>query len=192
MDIYHIALFLHIVALVIAAGAGAVSKLAVGRRIQARTIGEALDWLNVQISASGAFPVSLATFVITGSYMVSRGGRQAWLNGFVVSGLVGVAFLLASGTYLGIKGKALKQVLEGMAKAGADRPAPRMAPPKLVAILPVANTGAALGVVFDMAAKPARIPLALGIVAAGAAITVGLSRLRKSSRVVQSTVVERA
>ena len=192
MDIYHIALFLHIVALVIAAGAGAVSKLAVGRRIQARTIGEALDWLNVQISASGAFPVSLATFVITGSYMVSRGGRQAWLNGFVVSGLVGVAFLLASGTYLGIKGKALKQVLEGMAKAGADRPAPRMAPPRLVAILPVANTGAALGVVFDMAAKPASIPLALGIVAAGAAITVGLSRLRKSSRVIQSTVVERA
>ena len=110
----------------------------------------------------------------------------------MVSGLVGVAFLLASGTYLGIKGKALKQVLEGMAKAGADRPAPHMAPPKLVAVLPLANTGVALGVVFDMAAKPASIALALGIVAAGAAITVGLSRLRKSTRVVQSTVVERA
>jgi hypothetical protein len=67
-----------------------------------------------------------------------------------------------------------------------------MAPPKLVAVLPLANTGLALGVVFDMAAKPASIALALGIVAAGAAITVGLSRLRKSTRVVQSTVVERA
>src|SRR4029079_10178035 len=164
----------------------------VSRRIHARTVGEALDWLNVQISAAGAFPISLATFVITGSYMVSLGGPHAWLNGFVVSGLVGVAFLLASGTYLGIKGKALKQVLEGMAKAGADRPAAHMAPPKLVAVLPLANTGVALGVVFDMAAKPASIALALGIAAAGAAIPVGLSRLRKSTRVVQSTVVERA
>jgi hypothetical protein len=192
MDTYRIALFLHIVALIVAASAGGVSKLAVSRRIHACTVGEALDWLNVQISASGAFPISLATFVITGSYMVSLGGPHAWLNGFVVSGLVGVAFLLASGTYLGIKGKALKQVLEGMAKTGADRPAPRMAPPKLVAILPLANTGVALGVVFDMAAKPASIPVALGIVAASAAITVGMSRLRKSRRVVQPTVVERA
>jgi hypothetical protein len=123
--------------------------------------------------------------------MVSFGGPHAWLNGFVVSGLVGVAFLLASGTYLGIKGKALKQILEGMAKTGADRSAPRMAPPKLVGILPLANTGVALGVVFDMAAKPASIPVALGIVAAGAAITVGMSRLRTSRRVAQPTVVER-
>ncbi|HWJ15011.1 MAG TPA: hypothetical protein VNS10_14830 [Gemmatimonadaceae bacterium] len=192
MDTYHIALFLHIVALIVAASATAVTKLAVGRRIRARTIGESLEWLNVQISASAAFPITLAAFVITGSYMVSKGGPHAWASGFVVSGLVGVAFLLASGTYLGIKGKALKQVLEGMAKAGADRPAPHMAPPKLVAVLPLANTGVALGVVFDMAAKPASIALALGIVAAGAAITVGLSRLRKSTRVVQSTVVERA
>ena len=192
MDTYHIALFLHIVALIVAASATAVTKLAVGRRIRARTIGESLEWLNVQISASAAFPITLAAFVITGSYMVSKGGPHAWASGFVVSGLVGAAFLLASGTYLGIKGKALKQVLEGMAKAGADRPAPHMAPPKLVAVLPLANTGVALGVVFDMAAKPASIPLALGIVAAGAAITVGLSRLRKSSRVIQSTVVERA
>jgi len=192
MDTYHIALFLHIVALIVAASATAVTKLAVGRRIRARTLGESLEWLNVQISASAAFPITLAAFVITGSYMVSKGGPRAWASGFVVSGLVGVGFLLASGTYLGIKGKALKQVLENMAKAGSDRPAPRMAPPTLVAVLPLANTGVALGVVFDMAVKPASIPLALGIVADVAAITVGLSRLRKSRRVVQSTVVERA
>ena len=100
MDTYHIALFLHIVALIVAASATAVTKLAVGRRIRARTIGESLEWLNVQISASAAFPITLAAFVITGSYMVSKGGPHAWASGFVVSGLVGVAFLLASGTYL--------------------------------------------------------------------------------------------
>ena len=36
MDIYHIALFLHIVTLMVAASATAITKLAVGRRARAR------------------------------------------------------------------------------------------------------------------------------------------------------------
>ena len=44
MDAYHIALFLHIVTLLVAASATAVTKLAVGRRIRARTVREALEW----------------------------------------------------------------------------------------------------------------------------------------------------
>lgn len=179
MDTYHVALFLHIVTLVVAASATAVTKLAVGRRIRARTVADALEWHNIQISAAKVFPICLASFVITGAYMVSRMGSHGWLNGFVVAGLVGVSFLLASGTYLGMKGKALKQVLETMAKDGADRPAPRMAPPPAVGILPVMNTGVALGVVFDMATKPASIAGALGVIAAGAAITGALASRRK-------------
>jgi len=191
MDTYHIALFLHIVTLIVAASATAVTKLAVGRRVRARTVAEALDWHNVLVSASRAFPICLASFVITGAYMVSFGGSHAWLNGFVISGLVGVTFLLASGTYLGMKGRALKQVLETIAKDGADRPVPRMAPPRLVAILPVANTGVALGVVFDMVTKPASIAVALGAIAIGVALAVGISR-RKPAPIIQPGVAERA
>jgi len=51
MDAYHIALFLHIVTLIVAASATAVTKLAVGRRIRARTVGEALEWHNVLMSS---------------------------------------------------------------------------------------------------------------------------------------------
>lgn len=181
MDTYRVALFLHVVTLIIAASATAVTKLAVGRRIRARSVAEALDWHNVLVSASRAFPICLASFVITGSYMVSRAGNRAWGSAFVVSGLVGVTLLLASGTYLGIKGKGLKQVLENLAKDGPDRPAPRLVPPPLVALLPLANTGIGLGVVFDMVMKPTTVSLALGVIVLGVAVSIGLGRRKPAS-----------
>lgn len=179
MDSYRIALFLHVLTLVVAASSGAVTKLAVGRRVRARTIAEALEWHSVLVSASRAFPLCLASFTITGAYMVSRAGAHAWANGFVISGMVGVAFLLGSGTYLGIKGKALTQVLENLAKDGADRPVPRLVPPPLVRLLPVLNGGVALGVMFDMVTKPASTSLALAVLVLGAAVSVGINRRKK-------------
>lgn len=174
MTAYRIALFLHLLALMLATGATAVTKLAAGRRARARTVGEALDWHGVLMGTSKLFPVSLALFALTGSYMLSVTRANVWSSGFVVAGLVGIVALFASGTYLGIKGKALKEVLERIARDGSDRPAPKLVPPPLVAILPVVNTGIALSVVFDMVTKPASVAVALGIVAVGVALTAAL------------------
>src|SRR4051812_37595220 len=107
MDRYHIALFIHIVALIVAASATAVTKLAVGRRARARTVGEVLDWHTVLMSASKVFPVCLAAFVITGFYMLSVTHVGVWSTGFVVAGLAGVLLLLVSGVFLSTKAKAL-------------------------------------------------------------------------------------
>jgi hypothetical protein len=170
MDRYHIALFIHIVALMVAAGTTAVTKVAAGRFACAKTIGDALDWHSVLSSASKMFPVCLAAFVITGSYMLSFANASAWHSGFVVAGLTGSFLLLASGGFLGVKGKSLQQMLERLASNGGDQPAPKLVPPPLVAALPVINTGIALAVVFDMVTKPSSIPVALGVVAIGIAL----------------------
>lgn len=167
MDAYHIALFLHIVTLIVAASATAVTKLAVGRRIRARTAREALEWHELLISTSKLFPICLAAFLLTGAYMVSVAGARAWSSGFVVAGLIGVTLLLGSGTYLGLKAKGLKTVLQTIASKAPDMPAPRLAPPPLVAMLPLVNTGVALAVVFDMVTKPTSILVALGALATG-------------------------
>ena len=179
MDAYHIALFLHIVTLIVAASATAVTKLAVGRRIRARTVGEALEWHNLLMSASRLFPICLVVFVITGGYMVSVIHVSLWSSGFLVAGLVGVALLFASGTFLGIKGNALKQILEQAAKQGSERPAPRLVPPPLVVMLPVVNTGIALSVVFDMVTKPASVPVALGVIVIGALLSAATTWRRR-------------
>ena len=179
MNAYRIALFLHILALMLATGATAVAKLAVGRRIRARSVGDALDWHNVLIAASKLFPISLAIFVVTGFYMLSVARITVWSNGFVVAGLVGVVSLFASGAFLGSKAKLLKNVLEAVAKEGSDRPAPRLVPPRLVIILPLVNTGIALSVAFDMVIKPTSVPGALGILGVGTAVSLGVALLQR-------------
>jgi hypothetical protein len=170
MDLYHIALYLHIVAVIVASAATAVTKLAAARRSRARTIGDVLEWHNVLMSTSKWFPIVLAVFVLTGAFMLSRGQASVWGSGFVVAGLVGVLLLFASGTYLGLKGKALGGFLQSIAAKGQDAPAPKLVPPAMVAMLPTVNTGIALAVVFDMVTKPVSVPIALGVVALGIAI----------------------
>ncbi|MFL5619629.1 MAG: hypothetical protein ACJ79A_14700 [Gemmatimonadaceae bacterium] len=166
MDLYPIAKYLHLAALFVAAGVTAVTKLAAGRRMRARTVGEALDWHNTLISASKLFPVCLVVLAVTGGYMLSL-THVSMSNGFIVAGVFGLVWLFASGTFLGIKGGALKGVLEGIAAKGVDQPAPTMKPPAAVVMLPTINTGIALAVALDMVTKPTSIPIALGIIAAG-------------------------
>jgi hypothetical protein len=172
MNLYRLALFVHLLAVFVAAGVTAVTKLASGRRIRARTVAEALDWHNVLISAARLFPICLVVFVVTGGYMMSVVHVSVWTTGFILAGLVGVVLLFASGTYLGIKGNAFKSVLEGMATRGADQPAPKLVPPRFVMVLPTVNTGIALAVAFDMVMKPASVPLALSVVAVGIVLGV--------------------
>jgi len=178
MDAYHIALFVHLVTLIVAASATAITKLAVGRRIRARTAREALEWHDVLISASKAFPICLLLFFVSGAYMVGVLGARAWSSGFVVSGLVGVSMLLGSGIFLGVKAKGLRHVLQNIVNVSPEALAPRLAPPPLVALLPVVNTGIALAVVFDMVTKPASVLVALGVIAFGV-VASGALALRR-------------
>lgn len=166
MDLYPVAKYVHLVALFVAAGVTAVTKLAAGRRMRARTVGEALDWHNLLMSAAKLFPICLLVLAITGGYMLSV-AHVSMSSGFIVAGVFGLVWLFATGTFLGIKGGALKGMLEGIAAKGADQPAPKLAPPAAVVLLPTINTGVALAVALVMVAKPTSIPIALGIVAVG-------------------------
>lgn len=170
MDPYHIALFLHLLALVVAAGASAVTKLAAGRRARARTVGDMLEWHGVIAATSRLFPICIVVFLVTGSYMLAVARVHAWSSGFVVAGMLGIVMLLVSSVFLARQGIALGRALEGMAAHGADQPAPKLTPPPVVSALPAINTAIAIAVVFVMVTKPASVPLALGIVALGVII----------------------
>ena len=188
MDRYHIALFIHLLALVIAAGATAVTKLAVGRRARAYTVGEALEWHDTLAAAAKLFPLCLVAFVLTGSYMLSTHAAGVWSSGFVVAGLAGVAWLFASGIFLAVKGSALRKVLARLAAQDPDHPAPKLVPPALVAALPPINSGVALGVAFDMVTKPQSVGVALAIVAFGGALFAA-SALRRPAPTRQQAAV---
>ncbi|MEO8564601.1 MAG: hypothetical protein ABI601_21180 [bacterium] len=167
MALYKFVLFIHILAVIVAAGVTAVTKLAAGRRMRARTVGDALDWHTVLISSARLFPLCLVAFVLTGGYMLSVIRVSVWSTGFILAGLVGVVLLFASGTYLGMKGRGLKLALEGIAAKGADQPAPKLAPPPLVVLLPTVNAGIALAVAYDMVMKTESVAISLSVIAIG-------------------------
>jgi hypothetical protein len=89
-----------------------------------------------------------------------------------------------------MKGKALALVLEEMSARGADQPAPKLAPPPLVAVLPTVNTGIALAVAFDMVMKPVSVPLALGVVAVGIVLGVLAAPKRPGPALAQSMATQ--
>ena len=180
MDSYHIALFIHLLTLIVAAGVTAITKLAAARCARARTIGELQEWHGVLMSAARLFPLCLAFFVASGAYMLAVTHAAVWTSAYVVAGVTGVVLLLASGAYLGAKGRALRDVLSEMVRTGADRPAPKMVPPRLVTALPAVNTGIALAVVFDMVTKPESVTVALGVIALGIVLS-GAGALRRAA-----------
>lgn len=191
MELYALAKFTHLLALIVAAGVTAVVKMAVGRRARARTVGEALDWHNVLISAARLFPLCLAVFALTGWYMRSA-VHVSMSTGFIVAGVTGIALLLASGMYLGIQANALKAQLERIATEGADQPPPALVPSAAVAMLPTVNTGIALAVAFDMVTKPASIPIALGVVGVGIVLGALAAPRRRPTEGVQPVAVTEA
>jgi hypothetical protein len=126
---------------------------------------EALEWHEVLVSTSKLFPISLASFLLTGAYMVSVLGTRAWSSGFTIAGLVGVTLLLGSAPYPGVKAKELRQLLQNVASKDANAAPPRLVPQRLATMLPVINTGIAIALVYDMTVKPASIALALAVIA---------------------------
>src|SRR5262245_35521184 len=77
MDGYHIALFVHFCALLGAIAAAAVVHLGTARRDAARTVGSQLEWHSLVLSVSKFFPIALLVLVLSGSYMINKGGL-AW------------------------------------------------------------------------------------------------------------------
>src|SRR4051812_13102651 len=101
MDLYPLAKYVHLVALFVAAAVTAITKLAAGRRMRARTVGEALDWHNTLMAAAKLFPICLLFLALTGGYMMSI-LRVDMSSGFIVAGVLSLLWLFASGGFLGM------------------------------------------------------------------------------------------
>ena len=169
---FHIALFIHLLALFAAFGASTVVHVATVKIRRARTGGEALEWLGIAHALSPVFPAALAVLVGTGAWMLHRGG--SWSAGFVLAGLAGVVLLFVSGAaFEGMRAKKLAAAL-------AARPDDPPIDDPLLSLISWANTGIAVGVTFGMVARPstgaAFAALVAGLVAGAAVGLLAASR----------------
>ena len=181
MDLYHITLYLHIVTLLVAAALTAVTKLAVGRRMRARTVGEVLDWHGVLMSSAKLFPICLVAFVVTGSYMVSVNSRG--VVDWVRRRRTGRRRVAACQRDVSRRSRAKHSARcwRTWRRMGPTNPRPSSCRRRFVAALPMINTVIALAVAFDMVTKPVSIPVALGVVAIGIVIGAVLGMRRPAA-----------
>lgn len=188
MIAYHIALFVHLVALLAAAATSSVVHLAAGRARNAGTVAEIQQWQGLAGRTARNFPIATLTLFASGVLMVSVQPAWSWHAGWVVAGIVGVAYLLAAGAVLGIRGARAGATLAGLG-AGDLEPARSALRDPVAAALSWVNTGVALAVVYTMAAKP-------GLVASGAALLIGgmagLARHVLSTRRVTASTIPAA
>ena len=182
MDGYHIALFVHVFALLAATAASALTHFAESRLGRAESVAAAQQWHRFAGSVSRVFPVAVIALVATGGYMVGGFSAWAWNAGWIEAGVVGSVWLLVSGPTIGIRSKGFGRRLQHAAAAG-DGAARRFAPDPVISVLSWANTGVAVGVVFAMVTKPMLAP-ALTALAIGAAVgaAIALRGVRRAAR----------
>lgn len=166
MHAYQLALFVHLLALLAAIAASALVHYSLLRLRRAETAAEALPLIGTCHRVSPAFPIALLALVATGAWMVHS--AWSWSAGFVDAGLVGAAFLFASGAVL--EGGRAKNIAAAL--AGGAHPSDVVHDPVLWAANS-GNTGLALAIVFVMATKPSA-PIAFVALAVGLAIGAGV------------------
>jgi hypothetical protein len=177
---YQIVLAIHLLALVAAAFTSGMVHLAEARRSAAPTLRQALEWGGIMARAARVFPITVVTFIATGSYMAAT--RWGWGLGWIEAGLAGAILLLVSGAVLGKRGAAAaKAMVERLQHAGRDLPNPRTGD-RVSAALSNANTGLAIAIVLVMTLKPG-LAVSFAILAVGAAIgaRLGLSHTRATA-----------
>lgn len=165
MDGYHIALFVHLCALLAAIGASAVVALAMRRVRSSQTGRDALPWLALGKSAARTFPPAILALVASGAYMVHD--SWSWSAGWVDAGLAGAVLLGVLGDR--VEGRAAHRVAMALA-ADPAAPAGAIVRDRVWWTAGLVNPALATGIVFVMTTKPS---LAGSIASLVVAVAIG-------------------
>jgi hypothetical protein len=170
MDLYSIALFLHVVAALLLFVTLSVEGVALRQLRRAATIEAAQGAAGLLRLNRIVGPVSAIGVLIPGLYMTAtRWGWVAW----IVAALVSWVVIAAMGAVNGIRILALERSKE--LQAGFRNP--------LFLISWLTRVGIALGVIFLMTVKPGTVGAVLAILiagAGGAALGIALSNVRQT------------
>jgi hypothetical protein len=176
MNAYHIALYVHLLAIVAASVAAALTHLSLTRATRAGTVGETLAWFGFGGAVAKVFPVSVLTLVISGGYMVSTLGSAGWKTGWVQAALAGAVLLFGLGGMIGARqGRAAMALGRLQSEHGPGHPVANT-PDPVVAVLSWVNPGIALAVMFVMTTKP-NLMVSGGILLLGIVLGLACSRV---------------
>ena len=179
MDTYHVVLYIHLLALFVGIGAGAVMLVCLLQLRAAQTLMDAVPWGMVAGKTSRAFPVAILGLFGTGAYMTSD--VWTWSTRWIDVSIAGLVLLALQGPLLAERtAHKLKKALQDNGPGPLGREARRMARHPALWIADLSNLGVVLGVVWDMTQKPGTagaIAAVVGGYLVGAAVALPLTRL---------------
>jgi hypothetical protein len=191
MDAYSIVLFIHLLGLLIATGAAAVTHVAYHAMRRSPTLSEAGRWGLTMKRASRAFPIAVVLLLASGAYMASD--RWSWSLPWVLAGLTGLAAIVVVGeAVLGRHGRRLGQTIGATIARHGDGPITNEVRAQLDSRVALSASFAPpllmLAIVYVMTTKPGAVGSAAALLiasalaaAAGPALGQIVARSPKSS-----------
>ena len=179
MDTYHVVLYIHLLALFVGIGAGAVMLVCLFQLRAAQTLMDAVPWGRVAGKTARAFPVAILGLFGTGAYMTSD--VWTWSTGWIDVSVVGLVVLALQGPLVAERAAhKLKRALQENGPGPLGTQARRMARHRGLWIADLSNLGVVLGIVWDMTQKPgtwSAIAAVVGGYVVGAALALPFTRM---------------
>lgn len=180
MDTYHVVLYIHLLALFVGIGAGAIMLVCLFQLRAAQTLADAVPWGRVAGKTARAFPVAILGLFGTGAYMTSD--VWTWSTGWIDVSIAGLVVLALQGPLVAERtAHKLKRALQENGPGPLGKQARRMARHPGLWIADLSNLGVVLGVVWDMTQKPgtaSAIAAVVGGYVVGAGLALPFTRLR--------------
>lgn len=166
MTAYQIVLYVHLLALLLAAGAAAVIHVAEASMRRAPLLSEAGRWGLTAKATARAFPVAVVALLGSGAYMVSD--SWSWSTPWVLAAISGLAAIVLVGDVVnGRHGKAVGQAIGRTLATTGDGPLTDEVTRLLGSPVAIAGsfmpTALMVGVVFVMVTKPGALGSALAL-----------------------------
>jgi len=169
MDTYHVVLYIHLLALFIGIGAGAVLLVCLFQLRAAQTLADAVPWGRVAGKTARLFPVAILGLFGTGAYMTSD--VWTWSTRWIDVSIAGLVLLALQGPLVAERtAKKLERALHDNGPGPLGKHARRMTRHPGLWVAEFSNLGVVFGIVWDMTQKPGT---ASAIAAVGGGYLVG-------------------
>jgi hypothetical protein len=178
LDTYHVVLYLHLLALFVGIGAGAVLLVCLFELRNAQTLADAVPWGRVAGKAARAFPVAILGLFGTGAYMTTD--LWTWSTRWIDVSIAGLVLLALQGPLVAERtAKKLERALHENGPGPLGKPARRMTRHPGLWVAEFSNFGVVFGVAWDMTQKPgtaSAIAAVLGGYAVGALVALPFTK----------------
>ena len=178
MDTYHVVLYIHLLALFVGIGAGAVLLVCLFQLRAAQTLADAVPWGRVAGKTARLFPVAILGLFGTGAYMTSD--VWTWSTRWIDVSIAGLVLLALQGPLVAERtAKKLERALHENGPGPLGKHARRMTRHPGLWVAEFSNLGVVFGIVWDMTQKPgtaSAIAAVLGGYLVGAAVALPFTR----------------